>query len=308
MMHRFQHLVFVFAWVFTWAWATATSFAAGRPLVAATTSLVGDVVKQVGGEAVDVVVLMPPGTDPHRFEPAARDLADLQKAALVFINGLGLEDFLAGPLKVIDPSGKRIINVSAGVRPRAISGHEGHDHGNLHDPHVWTDPANVIIWTDNIRDALVALVPDQAPVIRLNAEGYRQRLLDLDRQIEDITAALPADRRLLVTDHDMLGYFAARYGFETAGMILPGFSTAAEPSARELAALNTLIRTRNIPALIVGESTTQAHAERLAADTGIRVAIIYSGSLGLPGSGVESYADYMLHNTRRIAEALTPAP
>jgi len=279
--------------------------------IAASTSIVGDVVKMIAGAEADVQVMMPPGIDPHHFEPSARQLAELSHADLVFINGLGLETFMESFLARLGQSDEqvmRIVEVSRGIAPLTASPDhacekEDHHHHD-HDPHVWTDPHNVSIWADNIAAALAELIPEKASVFHERADAYKKELEQLETWITERIQPIPIENRLLVTDHSMLGYFAARYHFVQAGMILPGYSTAAEPSARELAHLNDIIREKNIRAIFVGSSANPVIADRIARDTGARIEIIYSGTLGGPGSGAESYIEYMKHNVQVIADAL----
>jgi len=284
----------------------------GPPVVITTTSIIGDVVKQIAGESVVVHTLMPPGTDPHHFEPSARQLAGLSRASIIFINGLGLESFLDPFLA--GSAGRKstaplIVDLSAGIHPLSTHDHHHDDHDHNHsdanaDPHIWVNPMNVAVWADHISAALSKMLPEHADLFQSRAERYRLQLVELDDWIRQSVQEIPVDQRLLVTDHSMLGYFADRYGFEEVGMILPSFSTTAEPSARELARLNDTIRKRGIRAIFIGMSANPIMAERLARDTGITIARIYSGALGAPGSEADHYLDYMKHNVRVIIHAL----
>lgn len=282
-----------------------------KPRIAVSTSILGDVVHQIAGDAVELIIMIPPGSDPHYFEPSARQLANLSNADLIFINGIGLETFMESFLSRLGKNkshATRIVETSENIPLLAAS--ENHTctddkhHDREHDPHVWTNPRNVMTWADNIAAALCILMPEKAASFRAHAESYKHQLESLDGWISEQTKFIPAEKRLLVTDHHMLGYFAERYGFEQAGMILPSFSTAAEPSAREIAELNTVMREKNIGAIFIGMSANPVMAERIAHDTGARVERLYSGSLGGPGSGVESYFDYMKHNVSIIVNAL----
>jgi ABC-type Zn uptake system ZnuABC Zn-binding protein ZnuA len=291
--------------------ALASSVAhAGETCVAATTEIVGDVVRAIAGDAIRVTVMMPPGTDPHNYEPRAGQLAAIAKCDLLFINGLGLESFMDRVIAGLggrSGGGPEIVAVSDGIRTLGTAGHD-HAHDHLHDhacdPHVWTDPMNVATWADNITSALCRAFPEHADAFRKRCASYRQQMQDLDLWAREALSAIPAENRRLVTDHAMLGYFAERYGFEQVGMILPNYSTAAEPTARELAALNRAIRDHDIRAIFAGMSAQPAIAERLAQDTGVSVVRIYSGHFGAPGTGVHSYADYVKFNVTAIAEAL----
>lgn len=181
-----------------------------------------------------------------------------------------------------------------------------HDHG-LCDPHVWTDPRNVYYWTLYIRDILSGVDRENAPAYTANADAYINAIDDLVRQrLESLLAAIPPERRVLMTNHDTLGYFAAAYGFEQVGFILPGGSTLAEPSARDLAALIDLIRAEDIPAIFVESTVSPRVAEQLAAETGVEIYTLYTDSLSGPDGPAFTYLDYLTYNFTTIAAALTP--
>lgn len=288
----------------------------GRLRVIATTTIVGDVVKQVGGEAIDLQVLLPVGADPHAFEPTPHDLARIAGARVIFANGAGLEAFLDSLLANAN-SGAEIVEVSEGIALRRAGEEPGHDeaekntpaaqdaheHGGA-DPHVWTDPNNVIVWTRNIEVALSRLDGENAARYRANAEAYRAQLQALDAWVREQVAQIPEANRRLVTDHEVLGYFADRYGFQQAGTVFPGFSTLAEPSAQDLAALENAIRARGVKAVFVGTTVNPNLARRVAADTGARLVSFHTGSLTAPGGGADNYLDYVRHNVSAIVEAL----
>lgn len=285
-----------------------------RLQVVATTSIVADVVTQVGGEHVRVVTLLPAGTDPHTFEPRPRDAAVLADARLVFANGAGLEEFLAPLLENAGVS-DRLVEVSDGIAllgwDQAGGGeeeqHEGeeHDHHGA-DPHTWMDPNLVILWTENIAAALSAADPAHAADYRANADAYIAELRALDAWIREQVASLPPERRALVSDHAVFGYFAARYGFTQVGTITGSFSTNAAPSARELAALEDDIRRFGVPAVFVGATVNPSLAERVAADTGARLVQIYHASLTGPDGPAPTYLDLMRYNVNAIVSALRP--
>lgn len=283
---------------------------AGRLKVVSTTSILGDVVRQVAGDQVEQIVIMPPGIDPHHFEPSAKDMANLADASVIFMNGLGLESFMERQIRNLTrPSGKGPIlcAVSDGIA-LAEPAHQHHDHEHEHegvDPHVWTDPMNVVVWVDTIARTLSELDPEQLEFFLANADAYKQKLLELDAWISETVSAVPEEKRQLVTDHDMLKYFSARYGFQSAGFIMPSYSTAAEPSARALARLHRVIKDLRVRTIFIAFSSNPQTADRLARDTGVTIVPIYSGTLGGPGSGVEHYIDYMKYNTRAIVDGLT---
>jgi ABC-type metal ion transport system, periplasmic component/surface adhesin len=301
----------------------APSAASGaRPLaVVATTSIVGDVVRQIGGEGVQVTVLLPVGADPHTFEPSPQDVARVAEADVVFAVGAGLEVFLEPLLK--NAGGKALhVELAEGIplRPfEAIAvhreegeesehGHEHEDHGHKHegpwDPHVWLDPLNVITWTHTIEATLSRLDPERADRYRRNAEAYRAQLRELDAWIREQVAQIPPENRKLVTEHQVFGYFAHRYGFEQVGTIVPGVTTIVQPSPQELAALEEAIRALGVKAIFVSSTVDPALARRVAEDTGTRLVQLYVDSLGEPGSEADSYIGMMRVNVRRIVEAL----
>jgi ABC-type Zn uptake system ZnuABC Zn-binding protein ZnuA len=280
----------------------------GRLRVLATTSIVGDVVRQVGGEYVDLGVLLPLGTDPHTFEPRPRDAAAIAEAEVVFANGAGLEEFLHS---LIESAGAqdRLVEVSEGIsqlplEEEAGEGHAGEDEHAAGDPHTWMDPNNVLVWVENIAAALASADPVHAAEYRANAQAYAASLRDLDAWIRTEVARIPPDRRLLVSDHAVFGYFARAYGFTQIGTITGSFSTNASPSAQELAALEDSIRSFGVPAVFVGESANRALADQVAADTGIQVVIVYHASLSDPDGPAPDYLEYMRYNVSAIVEAL----
>ncbi|MDH7490041.1 MAG: metal ABC transporter substrate-binding protein [Anaerolineae bacterium] len=279
--------------------------AAGESLrVVATTSIVADVVANVGGDRIALTTLVPLGADPHSFQPTPQDMAALAKAHVVFANGAGLETFLESLMDSVG-IGDRLVYVSEGVALlEAAHEHEGEAGHEGGDPHTWFDPNNVMVWARNIRDTLSALDPVNAAVYQTNAQAYIARLEELDAWIRREVARIPPDSRKLVTDHATFTYFAARYGFEQVGAIFPGYSTLASPSAQELAALEDVIRAQGVKAVFVGKSVNPALAERVAQDTGVRLVFLYTGSLGGAGSPASTYLDMMRYNVSAIVDAL----
>ncbi|MGQ9476879.1 MAG: metal ABC transporter solute-binding protein, Zn/Mn family [Candidatus Bipolaricaulia bacterium] len=269
---------------------------AGHELkVVATTTIVGDVVRNIGGEAIALTVLLPPGADPHSYEPVPQDLVALAQADLIFINGVGLEARLEPFLR---EARAPVISVSGGLTLRRLEEEGGFD------PHVWFDPQNVLVWAENIEKALTAADPANAGGYASNAQAYKLALQGLDAWILEQVAQIPQENRKLVTDHLFLGYFADRYGFEQVGAIFPGFSTLAEPSARELAELEEAILRSGVKAIFVGTTVNPALAERLAADTGVKIVFLYTGSLSEPGGQADTYLKLMEYDVSAIVQAL----
>ena len=275
--------------------------------VLATTTIVADVVSQVGGDLIELSVLLPVGTDPHSFDPTPQDISKVSEADLVFVNGAGLEEFLDN---LIESAGvqDRVIQVSDGIEFLELDA-EGDEHDNDHDgvnPHTWTDPNNVFTWTSNIAQALSKLDPENAGTYHANAQAYQVELKTLDAWIRDQVGSIPTENRKLVTDHELFGYFAEEYGFEQVGALIPGYSTLAEPTAQELAEIEDAIQELDVKAVFVGNTVNPTLAERVSEDTGIQLVFVYTGSLDDSGNDAGTYIDYMRYNTKAFVEALTP--
>jgi ABC-type Zn uptake system ZnuABC Zn-binding protein ZnuA len=286
--------------------------APGEPLhVVATTNIIGDVVANVGGEHIDLTVLIPRGQDPHSYEPVARDLAAVEGADVIFVNGLDLEEALLGTVE--SAASGPIVPISAGIEPLAFAGGEA-DHGDgehTHtlDPHFWLDPNNVIVWANNAADVLSAADPAHADAYRANADDYVAQLEQLDADIRAAVERIPAANRKLITDHETFGYFADEYGFEQIAAVVPGASTTAEPSAADLAALVDLIRTEDVPAIFVGTSASgRLHdlARTVADEVGrdIQILPLYTGSLDAPGQPGDTYLGMMRFDIQQIVAGL----
>ena len=269
--------------------------------VVTTTGIVGDVVKNVAGDRVELTTLIGPGQDPHTYQPTPRDIAAIESAHVVFINGFHLEEGLESTIDAAAGKNSPVVSVSAGVQPRPSS---TGDHA-AGDPHVWFDPANVKRWTDNIEATLSALDPANATAYRESAAAYSRQLDELDAQIRDRVALIPPERRKLVTDHEALGFFADRYGFQVLGAVIPSVSTSAEPSAGDLAALVKVIRAQGVPAIFVGTTTSPKVSDLVARETGAQVLPIHTGETGAAGSGAETYLGMMRANVDTIVAGLT---
>jgi len=280
--------------------ASATSNSGLR--VVASTTILGDAVSQVGGNLINLSVLFPIGADPHTFDPRPQDVAAISDAQVVFINGLGLEESLQPAL---DANAKgTVVAVSNGIDVRKLEGAAAAvEHGG-NDPHTWTDPNNVIVWTQNIATALAKADPANASVYQANADTYIASLRELDAWIRNEVDQIPPERRKLVTDHYAFGYFADEYGFEQIGALVGSFSTNASPSAQEIATLEDTIRAQNVPAVFVGTTVNASLAEQVAQDTGTKIVPVYTGSLTAPGGDADSYLAFMRYNVSAIVEAL----
>lgn len=276
--------------------------------VIATTSILGDVVSRLGGDGIQLDVMIPPGVDPHDFAPSAQQVAAISSADLVVANGLGLEEGLEDVIAQAESEGITVVKVGEEVDPlplgEAIAEPEGEEDHGAFDPHFWQDPIRMKKAVDIITLWLVtAGVADAMD----NAVNYQA---DLDATYADIVTildAVPSERRLLVTNHDAFGYFADRYGFEVIGTIIPGGSTLAEPSSAEIAELVETIVTNDVPAIFVENIGSEGLAEILADETGMDIKIVQltSDALGEPGSATGTYLDMLLYNATAIAGALT---
>lgn len=272
--------------------------------VVASTTIVGDVVNQVGGDLIDLTVLYPPGTDPHTFEPRPRDIAAISDADVVVIHGLELEETLESTLDA-NVNGL-LLHAADGVETIALeSGEHADEHAHEgSDPHTWTDPNNVIVWTRNIASALSEADPVNAAIYQSNAEAYINELRELDAWIRAQVESIPPEKRKLVTDHASFGYFADEYGFDQVGLVVASLSTNAAPSAKELAELTDAIREHKVPAIFVGTTVNPTLSEQVAGDTGAQIVFVYTGSLSEPGGKADSYLAFMKYNVMAIVEAL----
>lgn len=282
----------------------------GQPLkVVAAESFLADIAQQVAGSHLTVTSLMPDGTDPHTWQPAPKDVALIAETDLFIVNGGELETWLTNLVK--NAGGDTVIvSASEGLQAREVKEDEHDDHAadeHAHgiDPHFWLDPNLVITYAANIEQALSQHDPQHALEYKANADAYVSKLRELDQYIRQKTDEIPAERRQLVTTHESLGYFADRYGFTLVGTIIPGFSSDAEPSARDLAALVDLIRSTGARAIFLEQGGSTKLADQLAAETGIKVITnLHTHSILSNGQAGEGYLGMMRHNIDVIAEAL----
>ena len=264
--------------------------------VVVTTSILGDVVKNLVGDDAEVEVLMPPGADPHEFALSARQAADLRDADLVVANGGGFEAGLDDALEAAEDDGATIA--------RAVDAVELIDE----DPHVFNDPARMAVAAEALAGTLAREVPGlDTPAFAERARAYVAELEGLDAEVEAVLAAVPPEQRKLVTNHDVFAYFADRYGFTVVGTVIPAVTTQAEPGAGELDELATTIEAAGVRAIFADTSSPERLAETLAAEVGdIELVELYSESLGEPGSDGDTYLAMVRTNAERIAAALGP--
>ena len=279
---------------------------AQRPIRAvATTGMINDIVQNVGGERVEVTGLMGPGVDPHLFKASEGDLHLLEKADVIFYNGLHLE---AGMQRIFSHMAKwkRIVAVTDRIERERLA--ESVDYPGSYDPHVWFD---VQLWmraVEQVRDTLSEMDPAQAAVYQENARRYLSELNALDDYVRTQAGRIPPEKRVLVTAHDAFGYFGQAYGFEVRG--LQGISTSAEAGTADVQALARMIAERQIPAIFIESSIPQRNVEAVQAAVGARgfqVQIggeLFSDAMGSPGTPAGTYIGMVRHNIDTIRAAL----
>ncbi|MBS0545357.1 MAG: zinc ABC transporter substrate-binding protein [Proteobacteria bacterium] len=270
-------------------------------------SILGDFVRQVGGERVAVRVLVGPNEDTHGYQARPSDARAIGKAGLVVANGLGFDDWIVRLAKSAGFRGTVVI-ASANVRTLAMTHADGDagDGGGTDrgiDPHAWQDVANAQRYVLNIADALVAADPAGAAVYRTNAARYTGQLKALDAEIRAALASLPASRRKVVSSHDAFGYFARAYDIRFLAPV--GVSNNAEPTAQGVAQLIRQVRAEKVPAVFLENIADPRLIERIRSESGARVGgTLYSDALSAANGAAPDYLSMMRHNLQRLLEAL----
>jgi zinc/manganese transport system substrate-binding protein len=262
--------------------------------VVASFSILADLVKNVGGDRVNVTTLVGPNGDVHVYTPAPSDAKKNAGARILFVNGLGLEGWLP---RLVQSAGSKatIVTVSNSVAPLK--------RGSDADPHAWQSIPNVEIYVANIRDALIAADSADAAVFRANAAHYLTELDSLDAEVRAAIAKIPPERRKVITTHNAFGYFAAAYGVEFLAPV--GVSTETEPSARDIAALIQQIKADKIPAVFLENLSDDRLIARIAAETGAKAGgILYSDALTDEKGPAPTYIDLIRHNIKALTSAL----
>jgi len=273
----------------------------GRPQVVATYSILGDLVRQIAGDRVQLTVLVGAGGDAHTYEPTPQDSAALARADLVLENGLGFEPWLDKLLAASGSQAQRIA-VTAGIPPRrlALPGHPVEV-----DPHVWHDPGHVCAMARAIAGALAKADPAGAARYAENGATCVGRLESLHDWVGRQVARIPPERRKLVTAHDTFGYFADRYGFEHISLLGSSSSEVSDPSAARVAEVIEQLRQARVAAVFAENILSPRLTEQIAGAAGIRVvATLYTDALGPPGSEGDTYEKMIRHNVTAIVEAL----
>lgn len=277
--------------------------AEARPTVVVTYSILGALVRELVGDAAEVKVAIPDGMDPHEWEPSAKDIEALARARLVVANGLGLEAGLERALQRVRRQGVPVFVASDHVTVRRVRAGEGIPSGDpdqaagAADPHLWTDPTTMAA-------VLRALAPEVRARLGVDCgprlAGLERRLAALDGEVKGLVAAVPPERRRLVTGHESMGYFAQRYGFTLVGAVVPGLSSQSQTSAAGLAKLKRLVAQQHVPVLFTELGTPPHVVEALARDAGVRCVTLTTHALPADGS----YFTYLRGLAAAVTEAL----
>ncbi len=285
------------------------SEAGGGLSVLATTTFLADIARNVTGDRVQVESLLPVGADPHAYQLTPTDAAKINKSTVLIQNGVEYEHFLETVLE--SAGGERLVITAAdGLEPRQMEEHAGEaEAGEGHareagDPHMWHDPILVITYVENIRDGLIQADSAGEAVYTANASAYITQLQELDAWITEQVKSIPVERRLLVTNHEALGYFADRYGFTIVGTVIPSLSTGASTSAQELAVVIEQIKSTGAPAIFLGDVENPNLANQIAAETGILVVENLHLESLTDGAPASTYIEMMKYNVTQIVEAL----
>lgn len=272
--------------------------------VLAVETFLADIAQNVAGTRAHVDALIPFGVDPHGFEPTPADVRTVADSQVLIVNGAGVEEFLA---KMLANAGSQrvIVEASTGLTSRQPTANEIPDPEHQGDPHFWLAPNNVLKYVENIRDGLIRADPAGAPAYKANAEAYSAQLKILDAWIVDQVKPIPSERRLLVTNHESLGYFADRYGFKIIGTIIPSVSSDAAPSAQQLAALANQIKVTKAPAIFLETGANAQLAKQIAQETGVKVVVtLYTHSTSNAQGPTPTYLRMMEYDTQVIVDAL----
>jgi len=279
---------------------TAPAPASGLPRVLASESFLADIAQNVAASRLTVATLVPLGVDPHEYQPTPQDTVRLAQSQVLIVNGIGYEWWLQKTLANV--GGQRQVLVAAAGLTAAADPTGAHPDG---DPHMWLDPERAVRYVENIRDGLTQADPVGAQVYAANARAYIARLNDLDGWIKSQVAQVPAARRLLVTNHESLGYFAQAYGFQVVGTVIPGLSSDASPTAQQLAALIQAVKASGVPAIFLDVGTNPNLADQVAAETGTKVvSTLYLETLSPPDGPAPTYLNMMKYDVTQIVSAL----
>jgi ABC-type Zn uptake system ZnuABC Zn-binding protein ZnuA len=299
--------LFTLASLFLTACGTAPQSTDDTVSVLASTTFLADIAQNVAGDRLNVESLLPLGADPHAYQAAPSDVARIAESDLLILNGLEYEHFIESLLE--NAGGERIIvEATTDLEPHQMdepdSESESSEEHKAGDPHMWLDPNLVITYVKNIRNGLMDVDPEGVDLYAANADAYIEKLRQLDMFIREQVQTLPVERRLLVTNHEAMGYFAEQYGFTIAGTVIPSLSSDAGTSAQEMAALIDLVRSSGAPAIFLGEVENPDLADQIADESGVKVVHDLHLESLTDGPPAATYIDMMKHNVSRIVEAL----
>ncbi len=278
--------------------AAPTLWAQEKPLVVATASIFADMAENISGGLVEVRSIVPIGGDPHLYEPTPGDAQLAARANLILKNGLTFEGWLN---ELIANSGTKaqVVTITEGITPI-----ESIQYKNSTDPHAWMDASFGLIYIGNIKDALVALDPDNRDVYEFNYKIYRQQLEDMDHRIQQAIQQIPEPQRVLITSHDAFRYYGKRYGIRVEAIL--GTSTDAEAQTSDILRLNKVIRENKVPAVFIETTVNPKMLRQIAADNKVKVGgQLYSDSIGGEGSPAPTYLKMLEYNTQTIVAALS---
>ena len=296
----------------------------GRLNVVATTTIIGDVVSQIGGDQIDLTVLIGTDKDAHSYQATPGDLVALENADIIFVNGWNLEEKLAET--ITDNHSDKFVSISTGITARQLTGESGHDdshddehdaeHNDDHDsehgheggldPHVWFDISNVKIWAQNGSTILSMLDPDSEGIYQANLNSYLISLSNLEEEIDTLIAEIPVENRKLVSNHEAFGYFVDAYDFENVGAVIPSTSTNAEPSASDLADLVKVMQSEGVCTVFGERSQSRDLAETVTGELSdcaeVKVLALYTEAIG--EGEANSYIGMYRHNVETIVDGL----
>jgi ABC-type Zn uptake system ZnuABC Zn-binding protein ZnuA len=263
--------------------------------IIAVESFLADITQNVAGDRFQVDSLIPINVEPHTFEASPRDVVKISESSILIINGAGFETWIDPVLQ--NAGGKRtVIIASKGLPSRDKT---------QSDPHFWMDPTKVITYVENIRDGLIEADPAGKDIYTHNADSYILKLKDLDAWIKDQVSQIPPQNRLLVTNHESIGYFADRYGFQVIGAIIPSVSTDAAPSAQQVAQLIDHIRATGSKAIFLEMGANPDLAKQISSETGVVVvADLYTHSLTEASGPAPTYLEMIKTDVNKIVVAL----
>ena len=278
--------------------SSAPAFAAQPVKVVATFSILGDMVKNVGGDRIALTVIVGPNSDTHVYEPKPADAKALAGADLVFLNGLGFEGWMPRLVRSSGYKGTMVV-ASEGVKPRSMVD----DGKKITDPHAWQDLSNGKTYVANIAKALSLTDPAGAEAYRANAAAYTKKIEDMDAWVKEEFAKIPREERRMITSHDAFGYFGQTYGLTILAPI--GYSTEAEASAQNVGKLIRQIKKEKIKALFIENMSDPRIIERIAKDAGVQAGgELYSDALSAPGESGATYLDMFKNNITKMVAAM----